>query len=101
MNNFNKEKNKVKKKNKSIYNFGNIFFINQNQYQVHKKNDTEINIKNNINIRNKLEIINNFSNYRKKSKFNDSTIINKTKRFNTEIDLTGIKNKLNYKLNKS
>ena len=101
LNNFNKEKNEVKKKNKSIYNFGNIFFINQNQYQVHKKNDTEINIKNNINIRNKLEIINNFSNYRKKSKFNDSTIINKTKRFNTEIDLTGIKNKLNYKLNKS
>ena len=91
LNNFNKEKNKDKKKNKSIYNFGNIFFINQNQYQIHKKNETEINIKNNINIRKKLEIINNFSNYRKKSKIDYSNIINKAKRFNTESDLTSIK----------
>ena len=78
LNNFTKEKNKDKKKNKSIYNFGNIFFINQNQYQIHKKNETEINIKNNINIRKKLEIINNFSNYRKKSKIDYSNIINNT-----------------------
>ena len=98
LSNFNKEKNNNKKKNKSIYNFGNIYFINQNQYQIHKKNESEINLKNNINIRNKLEIINNFSNYRKKSKNDNSNTIKKSKRFNTETDLTSIKNKLNYNL---
>ena len=95
MNNFNKEKNKGKKQ-KSIFNFGNIFFINQNQNQIHKKMDTDIEIKNDITIKQKPQIITDFSNYIKirKNKNNNKKMINhKSKRLSTEINLDKIKNK--------
>ena len=77
MNNFKKENNK--KKNKTIFNFGNIFFVNQNQNQnqIHKKMETEINIKYDVKIKHKPQIITDFSNYKKKSKNNNENIINK------------------------
>ena len=85
LNNFNEHKNK--KNNKSLYNFGNIYFINQaeNRNQIHKKSETEVNIKNNNiafnnvfnNLKQKPQIIDNFSNYKKKSQINCKININK------------------------
>ena len=100
LNNFNKEKNKGKKQ-KSIFNFGNIFFINQNQNQIHKKMDTDIEIKNDITIKQKPQIITDFSNYIKirKNKNNNKKMINhKSKRLSTEINLDKIKNKFKTEL---
>ena len=87
LNNFNIQKNK--KNHKSLFNFGNIFFINQNENQGHKKADTEIFMKNNIKMKQKHQIITDFSNYKKKIKSHNS----KNKRINTDIDVYNIKKK--------
>ena len=96
LNYFNKEKNE--KKNKSLFNFGNLFFINQNQSQIHKKAETEINIKNDIKKIQKPKIITDFSNY-KKIKQNKPYFIDLSKRFNTEVDSNSVKNRFKNDLN--
>ena len=125
LNNFNKKDNR--KNNKSLYNFGNIFFINQSQI-LKKDSDSlsnNINDKNGLNkdkifiinnndnnddnsklnylnhsiIKPKIQIINNFSNYKKKGyNFNvknmesdqniikNNDILIKPKRMNTDIN---------------
>ena len=88
LNNFTKEKDK--KKNKSIYNFGNIFFINQIRNQFHKNAETEIYTKNGIKMQQKPKIITNFSNYKKKIKTSKLNLINSSKRFNTENNLDSV-----------
>ena len=134
LNNFNK-KEKNRKNNKSLFNFGNIFFINQSQMvkkdsdiisnNIHEKNEinkekiiiindnydnSKLNTLNYSNIKQRPQIINDFSNYKKKNnnkgknidneiniiKNNDEII--KPKRFNTDILLNknhfNIKNKI-------
>ena len=133
LNNFNsKEKNR--KNNKSLYNFGNIFFINQSQTikngdsylmstnNLHEKSiglnkekiiiindnfDSNLNTLNYSNIKQKPQIINDFSNYKKKGNNNknidngtsivkNSEALFKQKRFDTDINFR-IKNNLNMK----
>jgi len=134
LNNFNsKEKNR--KNNKSLYNFGNIFFINQSQtikngdsYLMSTNNlneksiglnkekiiiindnyDSNLNTLNYSNIKQKPQIINDFSNYKKKGNNNkninsdngsivkNSDTLFKQKRFDTDINFR-IKNNLNVK----
>ena len=127
LNNFNsKEKNR--KNNKSLYNFGNIFFINQSQtikngdnYLMSSNNlyekslglnkekiiiindnyDLNLNTLNYSNIKQKPQIINDFSNYKKKGNNNidngsiiikNSETLFKQKRFDTDINF---KSKIN------
>ncbi len=137
MNNFNR-KERGKKNNKSLYNFGNIFFINQNQ--IPKKLDSDIinektdnnkeklkiindnsesvklNTLNYSGIKHRPQIINDFSNYKKKAFFNNNNndynlvknneTLFKRKRINTDIDLNkhsiNMKNKIrdSFKLKK-
>jgi hypothetical protein len=133
LNNFNsKEKNR--KNNKSLYNFGNIFFINQSQTikngdsylmssnNLHEKSiglnkekiiiindnyDSNLNTLNYSNIKQKPQIINDFSNYKKKGNNNknidngssivkNSEALFKQKRFDTDINFR-VKNNLNMK----
>jgi hypothetical protein len=133
LNNFNsKEKNR--KNNKSLYNFGNIFFINQSQTikngdsylmssnNLHEKSiglnkekiiiindnyDSNLNTLNYSNIKQKPQIINDFSNYKKKMNNNknidngssivkNSEALFKQKRFDSDINFR-IKNNLNMK----
>ena len=133
LNNFN-SKDKNRKNNKSLYNFGNIFFINQSQTikngdsylmssnNLHEKSiglnkekiiiindnyDTNLNTLNYSNIKQKPQIINDFSNYKKKGNNNknidngssivkNSEALFKQKRFDTDTNFR-IKNNLNVK----
>ena len=117
LNNFNK-KEKSRKNNKSLFNFGNIFFINQNQL-VKKDSDTQINgvqEKNEINkekiiiindnyyeitklntlnysnLKQRPKIINDFSNYKKKGSNNNISITNINKPKNNDNKNQVIKN---------
>ena len=120
LNSFNR-KERIKKNNKSLFNFGNIFFINQNQMlkkdsdiilnNIQEKNDinkeekiiiindnydsSKLNTLNYSSIKHRPQIINDFSNYKKKGnlKNNDNElnirnndIIIKQKRINTDIN---------------
>ena len=140
LNNFNR-KERTKKNNKSLYNFGNIFFINQSQ--ITKKVDSDIineksennkgkilimndnsesiklNTLNYSSIKHRPQIINDFSNYKKKINSNknnndiDCNLIKnnealfKQKRISTDIDLNkhsiNMKNKIrdSFKLRKA
>jgi hypothetical protein len=125
LNNFNKKDNR--KNNKSLFNFGNIFFINQSQIlkkdsdslsnNINDKNglnkdkifvtinndnnsdNSKINYLNHSIIKPKIQIINNFSNYKKKGyNFNgknmesdhniikNNEILIRPKRMNTDIN---------------
>ena len=114
LNNFNK-KEKSRKNNKSLFNFGNIFFINQSQLvkkdsdtqisNLHEKNEinkekiiiindnyyesTKLNTLNYSNIKHRPQIINDFSNYKKKG---NSNIINNKEKNNNEFINQAIKN---------